>query len=125
MIQQQTLLKVADNSGAKYVKCLKVLGGFKKKFARVGDIIIVSVLSLRENPKKLSKIKKGSVYKALVIRTKKSIIKKNTTMCTLYENCVALMNKSSDPIATRLIGPVPLILKRKYIKFATISAGFF
>ena len=68
MIQQQTKLKVADNSGAKLVKCIKVLGGFKRKFAFTGDIIIVSVLELRNKYKISSKVKKGDVYKALVLK---------------------------------------------------------
>jgi large subunit ribosomal protein L14 len=125
MIQQQTILKVLDNSGVKHVKCLKILGGFKKKIAKVGDIIIVSILSFRENPKKPSKIKKGWICKALVIRTKKPLIKKNSSTHTLYDNCVVLMNRTSEPLATRIIGPVPLSLKKKHVKFASISIGFF
>ena len=70
MIQQQSILKVSDNSGAKTVKCLKVLGGFKKKYARLGDIIIVSVQQLRNKSKKTSKVKKREIYKALILRTK-------------------------------------------------------
>ena len=70
MIQQQTILKVADNSGAKNLKCIKVLGGYKKKIARAGDLIVVSIKELRNKSKKLSKVKKGEVYKALVLKTK-------------------------------------------------------
>jgi large subunit ribosomal protein L14 len=70
MIQQQSILKVSDNSGAKTVRCLKILGGFKKKYARLGDIIIVSVQQLRNKSKKTSKVKKREVYKALILRTK-------------------------------------------------------
>ena len=70
MIQQQSILKVSDNSGAKTVKCLKVLGGFKKKYAKLGDIIIVSVQQLRNKSKKTSKVKKREIYKALILRTK-------------------------------------------------------
>ena len=125
MIQQQTILKVTDNSGAKYVKCLKVVGGFKKRFAKIGDVLIVSVLSLRANPSKISKIKKGGIYKALVIRTKRTITMKDNTTYTFHENSVALMSKQNNPLATRLIGPVSLMTKRKHIKFASISAGFF
>ena len=69
MIQQQTILKVADNSGAKIVQCIKVLGGYKKKYANLGDIIVVSVKQLRNRSKLTSKVKKGEVYKALIIRT--------------------------------------------------------
>ena len=69
MIQHQTILKVADNSGAKTVKCIKVLGGFKKRYARLGDIVVVSVQQLRNKSKKTSKVLKGGVFRALVIRT--------------------------------------------------------
>jgi large subunit ribosomal protein L14 len=125
MIQHQTILKVADNSGAKYVKCLKVLGGFKKRFAKIGDRLIISVLSLRGNTNRSFKVKKGGVYKALVIRTKKTITMKHNTTYSFNDNTVALMNKQNNPVATRIIGPVSLILKRKYFKFVSISAGVF
>jgi Ribosomal protein L14 len=70
MIQQQTILKVSDNSGAKSAKCIKVLGGFKKQFAKLGNVIIVSIKELRNKSRKTSKVKKGEVYKALIIKTK-------------------------------------------------------
>ena len=76
MIQQQSLLKVADNSGAKIVKCIKVIGGFNRSFAYVGDVIVVSVLKLRNKSRSTSKVKKGEVYKALILRTKKELKKK-------------------------------------------------
>lgn len=79
MIQQQTILKVADNSGAKYVKCIKVLGGFKRKTAFLGDLIIVSVQQLRNKSKTTSKVLKGDVYKALILRTKQKVKKKDGT----------------------------------------------
>jgi large subunit ribosomal protein L14 len=125
MIQQQTILKICDNSGAKLAKCIKVLGGYKKRFAQVGDIVVVCVLSLRAFSKNTSKVKKGCVYKALVIRTTSSIVKKNNSYYYLYDNCVVLMTNSKNPIGTRVIGPVPSLLKRKYSKFALLSAGFF
>ena len=70
MIKQQTILNVSDNSGAKKIKCIKVLGGFKKRHAHLGDLIIVSVNELRNKAKKTSKVKKGEVHKALIIKTK-------------------------------------------------------
>jgi len=73
MIQQQSILKVCDNSGAKTVKCIKVLGGFNKKIAKLGDIIVVSIQKLRNKSKITSKVKKGEVYKALILRTKKNL----------------------------------------------------
>jgi large subunit ribosomal protein L14 len=113
MIQQQTILKVADNSGAKTVKCIKVLGGFKKRYACLGDIIVVSVQQLRNKSKKTSKVLKGGVFRALVIRTKTQYKKKDGSSFVLNENSVTLMNKQGNPIGTRILGPVPKILKKK------------
>ena len=76
MIQQESILQVADNSGAKTVKCIKVLGGYKKKTAKIGEIIITSVQELRNKSKITSKVKKGEIYKAFIIRTKKNLKKK-------------------------------------------------
>lgn len=129
MIQQETILQVADNSGAKTVKCIKVLGGYKKKYAKLGDIIVISVQELRNKARITSKVKKGEVYKALVIRTKKSIKKKDGT--TLYSskktknnNAVTLINKKGNPIATRVTEPIPFKLKKKqFIKFVNLSTG--
>jgi large subunit ribosomal protein L14 len=115
MIQQQTILKVADNSGAKTVKCIKVLGGFKKRYACLGDIIVVSVQQLRNKSKKTSKVLKGGVFRALVIRTKTQYKKKDGSSFVLNENSVTLMNKQGNPIGTRILGPIPKILKKKKI----------
>ena len=116
MIQQQTILKVSDNSGAKTVKCIKVLGGFKKKYAKLGDTIVVSIKHLRNKSKKTSKVKKKEIYKALIIRTKNKYIKKSGYEFFFQENCVALINKQGNPIGTRIIGPMPKILKKKNFK---------
>jgi len=124
MIQQQTILKVSDNSGAKTVKCIKVLGGFKKKSAKLGDIIIVSVQKLRNKLKKTSKVKKKEIYKALIIRTKIYSKKKNNFSILFNENSVVLMNLQGNPIGTRIIGPLPKKLKNKnFKKFISISNG--
>jgi large subunit ribosomal protein L14 len=124
MIQQKTILKVFDNSGAKTVRCIKVLGGFKKKYASLGDTIVVSVQKLRNKSKKTSKVKKKEVYRALIIRTK-AIYKKKDGSCIIFnENSVALMNKQGNPIGTRIIGPLPKLLKKRKIqKFLSISTG--
>ena len=124
MIQQQTILKVADNSGAKTVRCIKVLGGFKKKIAKLGDTIIVSVQKLRNKSKKTSKIKKKEVCKALIIRTK-STYKKNTGISLGFNNnAVILINKQGNPIGTRVLGPIPKILQKKSLqKFVSIASG--
>lgn len=124
MIQPRTLLKVSDNSGAKTVRCLKILGGFKKKYATLGDIIVVSIQQLRNKSKKTSKVKKKEIYKALIIRTKNKSRKKNNYEKLLKENSVALLNKQGNPIGTRILGPVPKHLKKnKLQKFISISTG--
>ena len=124
MIQEQTVLKVADNSGAKKVKCIKVLGGFKRRFSKQGDVIVVSIKELRNKSRQISKVKKGSVHKALIVRTKKSIISKDGSCLFFNNNYVSLMNKQGKPLASRVIGPVPKILKKsKYFKFANIAFG--
>jgi large subunit ribosomal protein L14 len=124
MIQQQTILKVSDNSGAKTVRCFKVLGGFKKKYATLGDTIIVSVQKLRNKLKKTSKVKKGEVYRALIIRTKTKHRKDDGSEIIFKENSVVLLNKQGNPIGTRILGPIPRMLKKKkFQKLISISAG--
>jgi large subunit ribosomal protein L14 len=124
MIQQQTILKVADNSGAKTVKCVKILGGFRKRYAKLGDIIVVSVQQLRNKSKKTSKVLKGGVFWALVIRTKTQYKKKDGSFFLLSENSVTLLNKQGNPVGTRILGPVPKTLKKKkFMKFASLSVG--
>lgn len=124
MIQQQTILKVADNSGAKTVKCIKILGGFKKRYAKIGDIVVVSVQQLRNKSRKTSKVSKREVFRALVIRTKKRHNKKDGSSFFLQENAVALLNKQGNPIGTRILGPIPKILKKtKFMKFVSLSIG--
>lgn len=126
MIQQQTILKVSDNSGAKTVKCIKILGGVKKRYAKLGNVIIVSVQKLRKKSKKTSKVKKGSVYKALIIKTKKKQKKKDGS--TIYfdseKNSVILINKKGNPIATRITEPITSLLRKKKLnKFISMSTG--
>ena len=124
MIQQRTVLKVSDNSGAKTARCLKVLGGFKKKYAKLGDIIVISVQQLRNKSKKTSKVKKKEIYKALIIRTKTKYRKKTGYENFFKENAISLLNKQGNPIGTRIIGPMSRDLKKKNLqKFISISAG--
>lgn len=127
MIQQQTILKVADNSGAKNVKCIKVLGGFKRKIAFLGDLIIVSVQQLRNKSRKSSKVIKGEVYKAIVVRTKRKVKNSDGSFFFFSKNSVSLLSKQNKPLASRLTGPVPKQLKlNKFLKLASISSsGFF
>lgn len=119
MIQKQTIVKIIDNSGAKLGKCIKIIGD--KDTATIGDIIIVTILQLRSTT---SKIKKGNVYKAIVINTKRTYTKRKGIVQAYSENTIALMNKQKNPIATRIIGPVPLKIKKTHFQFASISAGF-
>ena len=124
MIQQQTILKVSDNSGAKTLKCIKVLGGYKKKTARLGDCIVVSVKELRNKAKKTSKVKKGEIYKALVLKTKTKHINKDGSCLFFKTNSACLVNKQNKPFGTRILSPVPKHFKKgKYSKFANISIG--
>jgi large subunit ribosomal protein L14 len=123
MIQQQTVLKVIDNSGAKTVKCIKVLGGFKRKFAYLGDTIVVSV----QDTKKFSNIQKGVIYHALIIRTKKIIQQKDGSAFFLFENAVSLIKpgKTAEPLANRIFGPISKKLIKNFPDFAKISGEIF
>jgi large subunit ribosomal protein L14 len=122
MIQMQTILKVADNSGAKTVKCIKVIGGFQRKYAKIGDVIVVSVKNLRNKSKSTSKVKKKEVCRALIVRTKKGFRKKSNIEKQFDENSVALINKQGNPIGTRIIGPVGK-LNKAFQKFIDVSSG--
>ena len=126
MIQQETILKVCDNSGGKTVKCIKVLGGFKKKYANIGDVIVVSVQQLRNKSRSTSKVLKRSVFRALVVRTKKRCKKRDGSMFLLEENAVVLINKQGNPIGTRILGPISRTLKKKkFMKLVSLSIGLF
>jgi large subunit ribosomal protein L14 len=124
MIQQETILKVSDNSGAKTVKCIKVLGGYQKRYARLGDLIVVSVQQLRNKAKKTSKVLKGGVFRALIIRTKTKYKKQDGSILCLTENSVVLINKQGNPVGTRILGPIPKVLKKKKLaKLTSLSVG--
>ena len=102
----------------------ELLGGFKKRYAKLGDIVVVSVQQLRNKSKKTSKVSKGEVFRALVVRTKKRYRKKDGSSFFLQENAVALINKQGNPIGTRILGPIPKILKKtKFMKFVSLSIG--
>ena len=124
MIQQNTILKVSDNSGAKTVRCIKVLGGFKKKIAKLGNKIVISIQQLRNKSKTTSKVKKGEVYQAIILKTKKNFIKKNGFSTTFSENSVVLINKQGNSIGTRILGPISRTLKKKkFQKITSIATG--
>lgn len=125
MIQSQTILKVADNSGAKTVKCIKVLNGFNRHFAIIGDIVIVSIQKLRNKARSSSKVRKGEVYKAIILRTKSKLKKKDGTIIFFQSNAVSLINKQGKSIASRIVGPIPKTLKKKnFLRLTTLSSGF-
>jgi large subunit ribosomal protein L14 len=109
MIQQETNLDVADNSGARRVQCIKVLGGSKRRYASVGDIIVVSVKDAI--PK--GRVKKGSVMKAVVVRTAKDIRRMDGSAIRFDHNAAVLINAQGEPVGTRIFGPVPRELRGK------------
>ncbi len=109
MIQMETNLDVADNSGARRVQCIKVLGGSKRKYATVGDVIVVSVKEAI--PK--GRVKKGQVMKAVVVRTAQGVRRPDGSLIRFDRNAAVLVNKQSEPIGTRIFGPVPRELRAK------------
>ena len=109
MIQMQTTLDVADNSGAKKVACIKVLGGSKRRYARVGDIIMVSVKEAIPH----GKVKKGDVLQAVVVRTTKEIGRPDGTFIRFDNNSAVMLNKNLEPMGTRIFGPVARELRAK------------
>lgn len=119
MIQVQTRLEVADNSGAKELMCIKVLGGSKRKYASVGDIIVCSVKQATPQ----SNVKKGSVVKAVVVRTKSGLRRDDGSCIQFDENAAVIVNKNSlEPVGTRVFGPVARELRgRGYIKVVSMA----
>ena len=109
MIQMQTNLEVADNSGARRVMCIKVLGGSKRKYAGVGDIIVVSIKEAIPR----GRVKKGDVLQAIVVRTSSAIKRKDGSVIRFDKNAAVIVNKQSEPIGTRIFGPVPRELRAK------------
>jgi len=109
MIQMQTKLDVADNSGAKVVQCIKVLGGSKRRTASVGDIVVVSVKEAIPR----GRVKKGEVLKAVIVRTKKEIRRQDGSAIRFDSNAVVLINPQGEPIGTRIFGPVTRELRNK------------
>ena len=118
MIQMETRLVSADNSGAKSLKCFKVLGGSKKQFATVGDIIVVSIKEAI--PK--SKVKKGTVHKAVVVRTKKEIQRPDGSTISFDENAAVLIKgKDNEPVGTRIFGPVAREVRANFLRIASLA----
>ena len=109
MIQTESQLLVADNSGAKLIQCIKVIGGYKRRYARIGDIIIVSIKDAIPR----SKVKKGEVQRAVIVRTKKPLIREDGSSIKFDSNSAVLLDKSNEPIGTRIFGPVTRELRKK------------
>ncbi len=118
MIQMQSRLLVADNSGAKEVMCLKVLGGSKRRYASIGDIIIVSIKEAMPN----SKVKKGEVAKAVIVRTKHKLRRSDGSYLRFDDNSAVLINAALEPIGTRIFGPVARELRaKKFVKIVSLA----
>jgi large subunit ribosomal protein L14 len=118
MIQMQTVLDVADNTGAQEVMCIKVLGGSKRRYASVGDIIVVSVKKAAPR----GKVKKGDVHKAVVVRTAKSIRRADGSVIKFDCNAAVLLNSKLELIGTRIFGPVPRELRsEKFMKIVSLA----
>jgi len=118
MIQTETVLNVADNSGAKKVLCIRVLGGTRRRYASIGDIVVVTVKEAMPN----AKVKKGDVMKAVVVRTAKEIKRLDDTRCRFDDNSAVLLTSGGDPVGTRIFGPVARELRVKgFMKIISLA----
>jgi len=118
MIQEETNLVVADNSGAKKVRCIRVLGGTSRRYASIGDLIVVSVKAAIPN----GNVKKGEVSRAVIVRTKKEIKRKDGSYIRFDENAAVLLNAQNEPRGTRIFGPVASELRDKqYMKIVSLA----
>jgi large subunit ribosomal protein L14 len=118
MIQMQTLLNVADNSGAKKLYCIKVLGGTRRRYASLGDVIIVSVKEAIPS----SKVKKGEVMRAVIVRTVKEVRRMDGSYIKFDDNSAVLINPQNDPVGTRIFGPVARELRaKKFMKIISLA----
>ena len=118
MIQMQTKLDVADNSGARLLQCIKVLGGSKRKTASVGDVIVVSIKEAIPR----GRVKKGDVHRAVIVRTSKEVKRNDGTCIRFDKNAAVILNKSNEPIGTRIFGPVTRELRgKKFMKIVSLA----
>ncbi|MDO8746967.1 MAG: 50S ribosomal protein L14, partial [Thermodesulfovibrionales bacterium] len=118
MIQDRSILEVADNSGAKRVRCIKVLGGMRRRYARLGDIIVVSVQEAIPE----SNVKKGAIAKAVVVRTKKEQRRSDGSYIRFDQNAAVLINPQGEPIGTRIFGPVARELRwKEFMKIISLA----
>jgi large subunit ribosomal protein L14 len=118
MIQTETILNVADNSGAKKVLCIRVLGGTRKRYARIGDVIVVTVKEAIPH----AKVKKGDVMKAVIVRTVKEIKRMDDTWVRFDENAAVILSASGEPVGTRIFGPVARELRNEgFMKIISLA----
>ena len=118
MIQMQSTLLVADNSGAKKIQCIKVLGGSKRRFASIGDVIVITVKDAIPR----GKVKKGEVHKAVIVRTAKEVSRQDGSSIRFDRNAAVLINNNGEPIGTRIFGPVTRELRaKKYMKIISLA----
>ena len=118
MIQMETVLDVADNSGAKKLRCIKVLGGSKRKYATVGDIIVVSIKDAAPN----GKVKKGQVTRAVIVRTSKEVRRPDGSYIKFDNNSAVLLTKENEPVGSRIFGPVARELRaKKFMKIVSLA----
>ena len=118
MVQTTTTLDVADNSGAKRIMCIRVLGGTRRKYASLGDVIVVSVKEAMAN----SKVKKGEVARAVIVRTKKEVSRQDGSYIRFDSNSAVLVDKDNEPIGTRIFGPVARELRAKrFMKIISLA----
>ena len=118
MVQMQTVLSAADNSGAKKLLCIKVLGGSKRRYAGVGDVVVVSIREALPN----SKVKKGDVMRAVVVRTRKELRRFDGSYIKFDENAAVLISRDLEPIGNRIFGPVARELRaRKFMKIVSLA----
>lgn len=118
MIQMQSMLEVADNSGARSAMCIKVLGGSKRRYAGIGDVIVVSIKDAIPR----GKVKKGDVHKAVIVRTRKGVRRADGSLIRFDRNAVVLLNNQSQPIGTRIFGPVTRELRgEQFMKIISLA----
>ena len=118
MIQMQSNLIVADNSGARKIQCIKVLGGSKRRFASIGDLIVVTIKDAIPR----GKVKKGEIFRAVIVRTKKDFKRTDGTSLKFDKNAAVLLDKQGEPIATRIFGPVTRELRtKKFLKIISLA----
>lgn len=117
MIQMQTVLEVADNTGARKVMCIKVLGGSRRRYARIGDLIKVTVKDAIPH----SKLKKGTVMNAVVVRTSQGVRRRDGSLIRFDDNAAVLLSNQNEPVGTRIFGPVTRELREKFMKIISLA----